>query len=170
MMKNLIFMAMAVLAVCTIHSCKTNEDNYRQAYEKVKEREAEKMPLDSTIYAEIRKQAHQAQEALAGDSVSIRHERVAVTEGRNPPVGTLRIYNVTAGCFKQKFHANSLRQRMIAGGYPESFIIQNLEPLYYVVVLSTDSPEEAVETLRGLEAESPVRLQEDYPIIIMPVR
>ena len=166
------YITILLALLLTLPACKTTEENYRRAYEKTKEREAERTPFEETIYSDIRNQAqnHTLAVGQSGDSVNVRLERVTVADGQTLPGGPMRQYNVVAGQFKQRFHANSLARRMAEKGYPDAFVIQNAEPLYYVVVLSTGTLEEAAEEFKKLQSDSPVTLLEGFPIILSPLR
>lgn len=160
----------ALIVSVTFTSCKTNEENYRQAYLKAKERENERLPLDQTIYSEIRRQAQNQTLEIDGRAVEVKVEYVTISDNQTDAPATIPQYCIVAGAFKQRFHANSLCSRLAQGGYTGSFVVQTAEPLYYVVAAATDSVDRAVTLRASLATDSPVRLADGYPLILSPVR
>lgn len=156
-----------VLVLLALSGCRTNEDNYRRAYERAKEREAEKTALDDTIYGDIRKDAQTRHISVGQQMYDVRIERMSLSDGQQlSPTPVLQNYNIVVAQFKQRFHANSLASRLRDNGYPGAFVIQTAEPLYYVVALNTADSAEAVAALRQLAARSPVRLNDGFPILL----
>lgn len=148
--------------------CKTTEANYRAAYERaVATRDADKDPIDNTIYAAIRNEALPSVAVAGTDTLNFKYERLTVTEGQETP-GALRRYNVVAGQFKQAFNARAMAQRMRDNGYTETFLAQTAEPLYYVVTFATDDAMEARRALQMLSEDTNVRLLPPAPFVVSP--
>ena len=166
-MKKLpVLTAIAAIALTAAIGCKSNEENYRRAYEKAKARERE--GIDSTIYDRIRREARPAQTVVDGDTVDMKREYVMVTSGQGLDAKALKRYEVVVGQFKQLFHAQSLKKRFAAAGYPGAFIIETREPLYYVVAAASDTIATAAETQNKLKSASPVKLNDTCPYILHP--
>ncbi|MBD5257361.1 MAG: hypothetical protein HDS52_01535 [Barnesiella sp.] len=145
-------------------SCGTNENNYRKAYEKAKEKESD--GIESTIYNRIREQSRDEKIVLGNDTVDVKVEYIAATKAAGFTPAHMQKYNVVVGQFKQLFHAKSLRGRMADGGYPDAIIVETGEPLYYVVALSTNTLLQAAAVADSIAASSPVKLADGFPVII----
>ena len=138
-----------LLCLPLLWGCKTNENNYRQAYEKAMEaREAADADLDSTIYGRARRDFAMQQLVVGRDTVDVKVQHVKVTQ------------------FKQLFTAKSMRERLFEAGYPASFVVQTSEPYYYVISSSHNDAAAAVEALHRLEADRPVGMKPPVPYIL----
>lgn len=145
-------------------ACGTNEANYKKAYEKAKEKEGS--GIESTIYNRVREQSREECIVTDGDTVNVTVEYVTATKDAGFTPERLDKYNVVTGQFKQLFHAKSMRNRMEAGGYPEAIIVETGEPLYYVVIRSTQLLAEAKAAADSVSASSPVKLKDGFPVIL----
>ena len=163
-MKALKIMVWGALAGIAVVSCGTNEENYRKAYEKAKEKDTD--GIESTIYNRIRQQSRDEKIILGNDTIDVTVEYIAATKAAGYTPAQMQKYNVVAGQFKQLFHAKSLRNRMADGGYPDAIIVETGEPLYYVVALSTKSLSEAKSVADTLATASPVKLGAGFPMIV----
>lgn len=158
-----------ILAICGVvalisASCGTNEENYRKAYEKAKEKESD--GIENTIYNRIRQQSRDEKIVLGNDTVDVTVEYITATKAAGYTPAQLQKYNVVVGQFKQLFHAKSLRGRIADGGYPEAIIVETGEPLFYVVALSTNMLSEAKAAADSLATASPVKLADGFPVIV----
>lgn len=164
-MKRYIPILIAALTLLTAIGCKTTEENYRAAYQRVKENE--RAGIDSTIYSRIRQEARPRQISIDGDTVGMRSEYVAVTEGQTGiTTEALKRYNVVVAQFKQLFHAKSVSRRFIEAGHSKTFIVQTREPLYYVVAFTTPDITAARDTLLKIQSAPPFALQPDTPWLL----
>lgn len=164
-MNRLLPVILALLTFCAaLTGCKTNENNYRKAYQRAKEKET--AGLDSTIYNKIRNEAQHENMIIAGDTISMVSEFITVTKDQDVTLADLFRYNIVAARFKQVFHARSMVDRLAGDGYSGAFVVQTREPLYYVVVLSTPDAIRARETLDALAANPPFKLQEGMPMLL----
>ncbi|MDE6346166.1 MAG: hypothetical protein K2L55_05805 [Muribaculaceae bacterium] len=150
--------------VMVMAGCGTNEENYRKAYDRAKEKSDD--GVESTIYNRVRERRQDEKIVLNGDTVAVVAEYVTAAKGAGFDAGQLKRYSVVAGQFKQLFHAKSMRNRMAAGGYDGAIIVETAEPLYYVAVVSTASLAEAKAVADSVAASSPVRLGEGFPLIL----
>ena len=160
----LLLMALGLLAV----GCKTNEKNYRQAYETAVAKNRESSGVDSTIYARIRNSARTSELVVSGDSLPMRTEYIGYTEDGGASRETIGQYNVVVGQFKQVFNARQMRGRLQSSGYGDAFIIHTREPLYYVCTAACKTPEEAAEAFRKVKEDKSVVLREPLPFILRP--
>lgn len=164
-MKRSTHILIAFLLLLTAIGCKTNEENYRAAYQRAKENE--RAGIDSTIYSRIRQEARPMQIKVDGDTVGMRSEYVIVTEGQaGVTADALKRYNVVVAQFKQLFHAKSVSRRFTEAGYEDMFIVQTREPLYYVVAFSSPDIVAARDTMIKIQSAPPFALQPDTPWIL----
>lgn len=163
---RIIALSVITLALNTVQSCKTNEENYRSAYEKAKEKD--RAGLDSTVYSRIRHEARPANVVVGGDTLNMRSEYVRITDGQEIMQSELKRYDVVVAQFKQLFHAKSMRRRMAEGGWNGAFIVETREPLYYVVAFATDDPADAALARDSLLRQSPVALTDPCPWVLRP--
>lgn len=165
-MKRLIYIL--VLAAAVLTGCKTNENNYRQAYEAAVAQREDASGVDSTIYARIRNSAKVSDLVVGTDSMPMRSEYIGYTENGGASREVVKKYNVVVGQFKQVFNAREMRRRMIDSGYPGTFIIHTREPLYYVVSATASTPEEILEEYKKVLSDKGLTLRPPVPFILRP--
>ena len=166
MKKTAIFTALlAVVAIMT--GCKTNENNYRAAYEAAVSHHEENSGVDSTIYARIRNQARMSDLVVDGDSLPLRTEYIGYTDGGGASRETIKRYNVVVGQFKQVFNAKAMRDRLVEHGY-EAVIVNTREPLYYVVAATCADPQEAASVMKRVKGDKSLVLKSHLPFILQP--
>lgn len=159
------YLLIAAIALTALIGCKTTEENYRRAYER--SQKSESADIDSTIYGRIRQEASEELYTIGGDTVNLRREYVALTNGQEGiPANAIKRYCVVAAQFKQLFHAKSACTRFKDAGYPGAFIVETREPLYYVVIATTADVTEAREQLLKVEQNPPFKLQDRMPFIL----
>lgn len=169
-MKNLLTTALAAVAlsICAT-SCRTNEANYRAAYEKTIAGRDSAVPLDSSIYGKVRRQMTVTMLAAGGDSAELRAIPVIPTpESDGKPTATAipQPYGVVAGQFKTLFNARSLRDRLREAGYADASVVQTAEPYYYIVASWQPDGASAIAALRRLQSDAPVVMREPLPFIL----
>lgn len=153
--------------MCAV-SCKTNEENYRKAYEAAAEQRRESTGLDSTIYGRIRNSAVTSWLVVGGDSLPVRREYIGYTDDGGSSRDNIRRYNIVVGQFKQVFNARQMRQRLIDSGYDSAMIVHTREPLYYVITSSVPTPEEALAGWRKVTSDRSIVLKSPLPFILTP--
>ena len=160
----LAFAAIAVIAT----SCKTTEANYKAAYERAVERKNE--GIDSTVYDAIRREAKPSVIAIDGGvQLPLVTEHVSVTPDNGNTSITLKRYCIVVGKFKQIFNARSMRTRLASSGnYPDAFIVQTREPLYYVCTATCQTPQEAATALEKVKTDKSIVLRSPLPFILRP--
>lgn len=155
----------AVLFAVSLGACKTSEANYRAAYEKAVGNSDDE-PLDGTVYGEMRSQWSATTVNTASGPLQVRTQLVRVADKGGGIPENLHRYNVVAAQFKQLFNAVSFRGRLADAGYPGSFVVETAEPYYYVVALSTDSPDEALAALEKIEKQPPLSMKAPCPFVL----
>lgn len=165
---HLTIAALSAAAALAVTGCKTSEANYRAAYERAIEGREDATPLDSTVYGRHRRSMDSREVVVGSDTVELKTQRVSVTEGGGGIREYLKPYSVVVGQFKQLFNAESLRGRLVEGGYPRAFIVQTAEPYYYIILSSHASLEEAAAALSELGARTdfPVAMREPVPFVL----
>lgn len=148
-------------------SCKTTEANYRAAYEKATaDNDRGVTDFDNTIYSRIRNQMRDNRYTLDGRTVDTRIMRVKVTEGGGGIREWLGRYSVVVAEFKQLFNAKSMRQRLVDDGYPRTFIVENGEPYYYIVVNSSGDLLKMADVADSIRTHFPLPLKEGFPYLL----
>lgn len=164
-MKNLIYGLIIIIAAISATGCKTSEANYKAAYELAKKKE-NNTGIDSTIYTKIRREARPQTAIIGNDTIAIKAEYVSLTKGDENRPSEYLPYNVVVAQFKQLFNAKSVRTRLRENGYPDAFIVQTREPLYYVVAASCQNPADAKKALEKVVAGTPVPMRDPCPFIL----
>lgn len=159
---------LAVLSVVALVGCKTNENNYRQAYEAAVAQRNDAAGVDSTIYSRIRNSAKVSDLVVGTDTMPMRAEYIGYTEDGGASRESVKKYNVVVGQFKQLFNARQMRQRMIDSGYDGTFIIHTREPLYYVVTATASTPEDVLKEFKRVSGDKSVTLRPPMPFILRP--
>lgn len=160
-------LAIAIIAIMATTGCKTTEANYRAAYMAAKEKSEEKSPVDGTIYAQMRKEAIDANLVVKGDTIPMNHEQVATVAGYSTPE-TVRRYSIVVNQFKQIFNAKSQVERLRTNGYPDALLVKTAEPLFYVVAAGADTPETAAELFKKVSSDKSVVIKSPFPWILVP--
>lgn len=169
MMKKLTAAAAVAALLAGLVGCKTTEANYRAAYDRAMAGRDTVGDIQSTIYGAQRSMtSHTA--VIGTDSVEIRHQRLAVTDGGGAIRENLKPYNVVVGQFKQLFNAKSMRERLVDVGYPSAFVAETAEPYYYVILSSHTDVAEALRALKSIPAGFPVRMKAPLPYILQTGR
>lgn len=153
----------ALLAV----SCKPTEANYRAAYEATKAKTEEKSTIESTVYGNIRKQEIKSGLVTGKDTIPVLEVSVRCTPGVSTP-DSVGQYSVAVAQFKQIFNARSMMSRLRAQGYVSATIVENKEPLYYVLITTYDNSAAAVQSYKNVLADPAVRCQRGYPCLFEP--
>lgn len=168
-MKPLFYSALilAAAALMGLSSCKTSEENYRQAYEKAIEGRNAENALDSTIYGKARREIQRATaKASDGSDIEVRRQLVKVTKDGGGIRENLHRYCVVVGQFKQHFNASSLRNRLVDAGYPGAFLVETSEPYYYVVLGSYDTISPAISSLEEFKGKNVIAMRSPLPFIL----
>lgn len=169
-MKRLVYIAAVVAFVAiAMSACKTNEANYRAAYEKVKEKETD--TGDSLTTAMLRKSQEPQTMTFNENGKRYALPILTVPVARKVDAGSqegLRRYCVATGRFKQVFNAKSMCERLVGLGYDEACVVHDRQNYYYVVAASTDSPATASELLIKVNSDASLALRSPFPYILRP--
>lgn len=154
-MKKAIILVAAAFVILNIVSCKPNQAATKAAYEKAMAAAKEKptitadTPTDGAI-TEIQPMVTQSTVARE------RSESVKVLDN-----GTINLYSIVVGSFKQLTNANSMRNRLINDGYTAAVVVQNAQGLYRVIACSFGTREEAVAARTELTQRYPASYIKD---------
>lgn len=154
---NYIFLSITLsLIIC---ACKTNENNYREAYLKA---------VDKSIATDSITEARITAESLPTTTID-NTEVIIKTERLFPDYNAekqnLQKYNVIIASFRQIFNAKSMTDRINQYGY-NAFVLRNTDKQYYIVVLSTENQSVATDKIKAIKTSFPIALREPYPYII----
>lgn len=158
-----------IVTLPLLTGCRTTEANYRAAYEKAIETR-DRNAVDSTVYGRFRQEMRQTVVVSGNDTVPVSVRHVSVTEGGGGIREYIRPYNIVVGEFKQIFNARSLRERLVAGGYPRTFVVNTREPYYFVIIGGYDKIGEARAALDSLRRNPPVVMRDPCPFILQDPR
>lgn len=161
-MKKIIFSA--AVALLLLGACKTNENNYRDAYLKAKDKQTE--TGDSLTTAALRQS--DLPKDMTIDGVTLPVMTFPVTLAEKQTGAEMRRYFVVVGRFRQIFNARSMSERLATEGYAESFVLRNRKEEYFVVAAAANTPQEAHEILTRLRADKNVVLRAPYPYVLRP--
>lgn len=166
-MKTRLLLILAAVIALASGGCKTNEKNYREAYEKARERRTD--AGDSVITAEFRSSQEPRNMMIDSVELPVLTMNVALSSKAGNPEGSqLLRYCVVTGRFKQIFNAKSMRERLAATGYPEAMVVYNGYQDYFVVACGTFVASEAAELLDKVRNDGSLTLRSPYPYILRP--
>lgn len=169
-MKKLFILVIALAAV--LGACKTNEANYRAAYEKAKERRTE--TGDSLTTSQLRSSLLPKDMVIGSDTLPVMTFPVSVYSDKNDknnvPVGELKKYLIVVGQFRQIFNAGSMARRIADNGLEGAFVVYNRQKDYFVIAASTDNPDEVVGLLNGVRSDRSLSLRSPYPYVLRPAQ
>lgn len=151
----------------TATSCKTNEANYRAAYEAAKQKNEDSRGIEGTIYEKIRNGAIDSRLIVDGDSIPMMTVNVKIA-AETATSEQVKKYSVVINQFKQIFNAKSQMTRLRENGYPDAFVLETAEPLYYVVATTTDNGEEARQSYIKIQKDKSIVLKSPFPWILQP--
>lgn len=164
----ILFMAAISLSVM-MPACKTNEANYRQAYEIAKDKQEKSDGGDEIPTAALNHYGMpRPQLTSEGDTIMVLTEPIAFTPEGGADRATLKRYNVVVGQFRQIFNAKAMLGRLREGGYPEACIVNTRLPLYYVITGSYATTAEASKAIEAVKTDGSLRFSEPLPFILQP--
>lgn len=156
-----------ILTALTFGGCKTTEKNYRQAYERaVNAADSTRLDFDQTIYGRYRRQMKARPMVVAGDTLDIRYQQIALTKECGGLRENIRAYNLVAGEFKQLFNARSMCERLRTMGYPGAFVVNTAEPYYFVITRGYDTLDQVRRAFHDLQDNPPFKLRQGLPFIL----
>jgi len=164
-MKHLVI-GIAGMLIFGLCGCKTSEANYRAAYEKAVAGRDKADETENSVYDANRRSIDSRQIIVGGDTVEARVDRVVVTLNGGGLPENLKAYSVVVGRFKQEFNAKSMRNRLVQAGFHNTFVVNNAEPYYYVVLSSHTTQAEAVKALKDIPTSFPAVMKSPLPYIL----
>jgi len=157
----------AVAALLAAGACKTNEANYRAAYEAAKEKiDTDNADIDVALMDKERPRPM----VFGADTLPTRSFFIGYTTdgGADKDRSLVKGYCVVVGKFKQVFNARSMRQRLIANGYPSALVIHDTLKDYYVIATTTNDTRQAAIDLAKVRADSSLVLKSPFPYVLLP--
>lgn len=165
MKKSTAYLITLFLSGVLLSSCHSNEQNYREAYEKAMERR--QTGIGAETYAKIEAERQRYTTTINGDSVRMVYMNVNVAIDTTDVV---KPYNVIVATFTQRINAKSYRDRLREEcGYPSYVVFGGNEKQYFVVLQGFDDKEAAAELLRGLRDKVKIKIMEPLPWILRKV-
>lgn len=160
-MKKILYLLIAMLAV-VLPSCHSNEQNYREAYEKAVERR--KTGIGAETYAKIEAERQRYTHVINGDSVRMVYMNTNVAIDSTDQAKT---YNVVVASFTQRINAKSYRDRLREEcGFPSYVLFGGPDKLYYVILQGFDDKESAAALLHDLNKKVKMKILEPLPWIL----
>ena len=129
-MKHFIFLTLSLLLLAMATSCHSNEQNYRQAYNKPKQKKQESIGTETLAKIEAEKRRHNV--AVYGDSLRLIRDYARVVDGKRD---VAKRYSVVVAEFKQVINARAYRDRLKSEEGFESYVLQRSAPDTYLVVV-----------------------------------
>lgn len=167
-MKRFPFIA-AGLLLLSIAGCRTTEQNYRTAYEAAKAHQDSTGGIANTVFNQYRPQGPGATITYGeNDSLNYHVVTIGFTKDEGATQKSVKRYNIVVGQFKQIFNARKMRERLMNNGYPDAFIVNNREPLYYVIASSVATPAEAADAITLLRSDNTITLRDPFPWVLVP--
>ena len=162
-MKKTLYIIMMMLGTMLVTGCHSNEQNYREAYEKAAERR--KTGIGAEDYAKIEAERQRYTHVINGDSVRMVYVNANVAIDSTD---TAHDYNVVVASFTQRINAKSYRDRLREEcGFAGSYVLfGGPDKLYYVVLEGYDDRESAAAMLRDLDKKVAMKILEPLPWIL----
>ena len=158
-MKKILYLLMAMLAV-VLPSCHSNEQNYREAYEKAVERR--KTGIGAETYAKIEAERQRYTHVINGDSVRMVYMNTNVAIDSTDQAKT---YNVVVASFTQRINAKSYRDRLREEcGFPSYVLFGGPDKLYYVILQGFDDKESAAALLHDLNKKVKMKAKKSQEV------
>ena len=161
-MKQTLYILLLAIVAALSTGCHSNEQNYREAYEKAIERR--KTGIGAETYAKIEAERQRYTHVINGDSVRMvyMNTNVAIdsTDEAKP-------YNVVVASFTQRINAKSYRDRLREKcGFPSYVLFGGPDKLYYVILQGFDDQQEAAALLRDVDKKVNMKILEPMPWIL----
>ena len=161
--KSLYIIVALVVASVMLPSCHSNEQNYREAYEKAAERR--KTGIGAETYAKIEAERQRYTHLINGDSVRMVYVNANVAIDSTDAVSP---YNVVVATFTQRLNAKSYRDRLREEcGFKGSYVLfGGPDKQYYVVLQGFEDKEQAAALLHDIDQKVCLKILEPLPWIL----
>lgn len=165
-MKKTVYMMLTLVAAMLMTACHSNEQNYRQAYEKAMERR--QTGVEAETYAKIQAERQRYTEVVDGDSVRLIYMNVNTAIDTT---ATAMPYNIVVASFTQRINAKSYCDRLreeckLPGSY---ILFGGNDKKYYVVAGGFNDKVEAVRFMRTLDQRLCIKMLEPIPWILRKI-
>lgn len=164
--KATIFGAMTLL-ILALASCKTTEENYRNAYQTAKQHQIERAGGELPDGVDLRKTGLSTPRMvdIDGRQVPMISAWVITSEKELTPLDSMGKYVVVVATFKQVFNARQMKSRISAGGVYHPVIMKLASGYYLVGTDTTDNISEALTDYEKVKADSIIRLKAPFPYV-----
>ncbi len=154
------------MAGSALTACHSNEQNYREAYEKAVERR--KTGIGAETYAKIEAERQRYTTIINGDSVRLVYVNANVAIDSADHASP---YNVVVATFTQRINAKSYRDRLRQEcGLTGSYVLYGgNDKQYFVIAQGFDNKEDAAAMLRGLDQKVCFKILEPLPWILRKI-
>lgn len=160
----------AICSVVIMGACKTNEANYKAAYETVVAHQRDlKGDIDTPELQATGTATPRLTEVSNSVTLPLATEWLGSPE-KEPDVTTLsnyKRYNVTVARFRQLFNARQMLRRLRDADYPGASLLRSKDA-YYVATYSTNLPDSALIELNRVKADTALVLKSPFPYVLRP--
>ena len=165
-MKKTLYLFAVMMAAVLLTACHSNEQNYREAYEKAMERR--QTGVGAETYAKIEAERQRYTHVINGDSVRMVYVNANVAIDST---AIAKPYNVVVASFTQRINAKSYRDRLVEEcGLQGSYILYGgNEKQFFVVAQGFDTSGEAAAMIHDLDQYLCIKLLEPIPWILKKV-
>ena len=165
-MKKTLYLFVVMMAAVLLTACHSNEQNYREAYEKAMERR--QTGVGAETYAKIEAERQRYTHVINGDSVRMVYVNANVAIDST---AIAKPYNVVVASFTQRINAKSYRDRLVEEcGLQGSYILYGgNDKQFFVVAQGFDTSAEAAAMIHDLDQYLCIKLLEPIPWILKKV-
>lgn len=165
-MKKTLYLFAVMMAAVLLTACHSNEQNYREAYEKAMERR--QTGVGAETYAKIEAERQRYTHVINGDSVRMVYVNANVAIDST---AIAKPYNVVVASFTQRINAKSYRDRLVEEcGLQGSYILYGgNDKQFFVVAQGFDTSAEAAAMIHDLGQYLCIKLLEPIPWILKKV-
>lgn len=122
-----------IAVIAALWSCHSTEANYKESYDKAVA--ASRTGEKGELYRQDLENRKRSNYVVDGDSVRLLHNHFNIIDDKNEKV---KKYNVVVAEFKQKFNAQSYRDRLRKEGHDSYVVYIAAKKLYCVVAEAYD--------------------------------
>lgn len=148
--RNLIILAIGVVTIASMSSCKSKESLYKKAYEKAQQQEQVVEPVINNETAVKVAPATPVAPVVSAPDPSDRRETLTVVSGDG-----LKAFSVVCGSFSLKTNAEGLQTTLKKDGYDAQIAVNPQTKMYRVIASTFDNRSLAVESRDGLRTKYP---------------
>ncbi len=153
---------MLLVTTVLMTACHSNEQNYREAYEKAVERR--KTGIGAETYAKIEAERQRYTHVINGDSVRMVYVNANLALDSTIVV---KPFNIVVASFAQRINAQSYRDRLRQEcGFPSYVLYGGPDKQYFVILQGFDDKESAAAMLRDLDKKVSMKILEPLPWIL----